>query len=125
MKKINFANNYNGKLLPDFLLTVRLHDGKTRVGQSVEINLRHQPLGIGEVVDVLKFAMFDLPDVIAYMDCGHDAGYLKNMLRRFYKDTTDSTYFDVIAIKWTVRLPNVQRDLFDNAWKKLEENAAA
>ena len=125
MKKINFASNICNKLLSDVFTTVRMNDGKSRVGQSVEISLRHQPLGIGEIMEVIRFAMSDIPDVIAYTDCGHDAGYLKNMLRRFYKDTTDDTVFDIIAIKWTVRIPDVQRDLFTHAWEKIEEKEAA
>lgn len=123
MKKNNFQTNINGKLLCESFITVRLHNSLLVPGMEKEITLRDQPLGIAEVVSITPFLMVDIPDVIAYMDCGHDAAYLKTMLSRFYKGVSNATMFDAIVYKWTRRPVNMAlRDLFENTWERIMED---
>lgn len=119
--KLNFAHNTNGKLLCDYFLTVRLHDGFYKIGHERQICLRNQPLGIAEITTVIQFKLKDLPDIIAFPDCGGNAEFLKKMMYRFYADLHEDSIMDVIAMHWTDRPPQLQESLFKNFWNKLEE----
>lgn len=120
--KTNFADNKHGKLLPDVFITVRPHDGGYRIGQSREICLRHQKLGIGEVMSITSFSLKYLPDAIAFPAIGGNAEKLKKFLYNTYKDIDEETVFDVVVIRWTVRPPRMQEDIFKNFYSQLEEN---
>lgn len=122
MQKTNFNQNINGKLLANTFVTVRLHDGTYSIGEKREILLNHNHLGTGQVMSIRTFELQHLPDIISFVDCGGHNQYLKTMLRRFYSNTEERTPFDVVAIKWIARDPQATQSLFENAWKKLEED---
>lgn len=122
MQKTNFASNQNGKLLCDDFITVRQHDGSYQVGQSREIYLRHQPIGIGEVTEIIRFKMRDLPNIFSFPDSGKDVESLKRFLYKCYSNLHDDSVMDVISIKWTARKMDAQKELFKNFWEKLEED---
>lgn len=123
LPKTNFSNNTTGKLLSDEFLTVRLHDDKYHAGQLREIYLRDQLEGSGKVMSVMQFRLADIPDIIAFMDCGKNSPYLRTLLSRYYRNVTDQTVFDVVVMVWVERIPNKQRDLFTAYWNKLVEQA--
>lgn len=118
----NFSDNRLGKLLPDVLTTVRLHEGKYTPGAITEIQLSTNPIGVGKVMSVIQFKLKDMPDCIAFMDCGGNAEYLKAMLYKFYSNIHEETVFDVVTIKWTVRYALPHQQTFTKYWGRIIRN---
>lgn len=119
MLKTNFVSNRSGKLLANIFITVRMHDGAYHIGQQRQICLNNQALGVADVMEITVFKVRDLPDVIAFADCGGNAEYLKKMLYRFYKGLHQESLVEVVALKWTDRNISVQEDLFKDFWSKI------
>lgn len=86
---INFAENYNGKLLLDVFGTVRPYDIEKHVqGREFNILLKKVAIGTAKLVALRTFEFRNIRDVLSYLDIGQAPYVLAGQLKLFYPDTT-------------------------------------
>jgi uncharacterized protein YqfB (UPF0267 family) len=106
-KKINFLENYNGKMGCHFFTTIRLDEPEYKVGEfyqiwrkeidSFTVDEEGKPLVRnvysfkGRIVEKKTFLMEQLPSITAAQDTGLGLPETKALLRKLYPDADFST----------------------------------
>ena len=101
--KIDFSNNWNGKLNNAHFTTIRHDINKYPVGGIFELWLKDSHLGNVKVISIthIKLSELEKKDVICYQDTGYDGKSTKAMIETMYKKhkITDDTLFAVILLR--------------------------
>lgn len=83
--RLRYTKNHNGKLFLDISGTIRNYcPEKYFVNNELEIDLNGIEIGTAKIVAVRTFEFRLIRDPIAFLDTGHNAVYLCELLRRFY-----------------------------------------
>lgn len=98
---IRFSANWNNKLDCEVFPTFRLPNNKYKIGQRYRVLLRHEELGMAELIKIRKFAVplpgdagnyryiegrkyYYLTDSHALLDTGKPLAYLLTLFKKFY-----------------------------------------
>lgn len=83
---LEFSQNWNNKLDCDAFTTVRQYNiEKQRAGTLFLVVLKKEPVCLAKVIRCMPMRLQDINDALAFVDCGHNAEYLRSVLRTMYK----------------------------------------
>lgn len=107
MDRLNFSNNWNGKLNCNIFSTIRRHNTAIHyAGRIVDIydqsTTPAKYRGKGEYLHVFPFMLHQLKPAMALLDTGYGVEETKNILRTMYKNkcaNVDQELFDYCLIK--------------------------
>lgn len=104
--KINFADNWNGKLTNDYFTTIRRNEINVKEGDIAEICVRSKKMNFDvEVVKIIKTRLDKIPDLLAYLDFGKSKDELIDYLQRAYSENLNKGFMYVYLLK------NVSKEL--------------
>lgn len=109
MEKINFSHNWNNKLKTKVFTTIRLHnERKYIIGNKYLICLKHQPLGVAELIDSKKINISALDNFQAMLDTGYSDYVTREVIKQMYKNKN---------IDWNKQLLDICLFKFDHVEK--------
>ena len=85
MKAISFFYNWNNKLDCKAFTTLRL-SSNYEIGDKLEIILKKEPKGHGEIVDIKKLKLSDINEWVARIDTGYSQKECQDILIKMYKN---------------------------------------
>lgn len=127
MQIISFTTNPNGKLFNDHFGDIRLADAdKYYNGNTLEIRLKNQMLGIAQIMASREFRFNQISDVLSYLNIGKPAAYQADLLKRYYQQeasfTSDARFVHII-LKYTYQNLNAHAAFLQDWWQtKLQQN---
>jgi hypothetical protein len=126
MQQLNFSDLRGGKLFCDQFDDVRLGDREKFIaGNSFEITVKGQVMGIAKILTVYSFPFIKLNDAVSMRTYGKGANYMAAILKRFYdcpkNPIRPDTKMDQIVFQYTYREIENQRILLQDWWKHKEE----
>lgn len=121
MRRVNFSNNWNGKLLSDLFSTIRLYDyDKYPDGELFEIEYKNKIIGTARLEAKKPFSFGALNDMTSLIECGHGKQYLRKLFKQFYGDNLhDDRPMYMLLFKWEKRNIEATRELMDERWQKI------
>jgi hypothetical protein len=111
--RINFNENWNGKLLCNCFTTIRLFDDKYRLGGIYDIALKGKISGPAEIVFLKEINLSQITTAMAYVDIGYSATQAKEMLKQFYQTIPEieNAKFLYIVLKRTTQDVNLSNQI--------------
>jgi len=107
--RINFNENWNGKLLCNCFTTIRLFDVKYEFGGIYEIALKGKVSGPAEIVFLKEINLNQITVAMAYTDIGYSPAQAREMIKLFYPSVPDieNAKFIYIVLKRTTQDVNL------------------
>lgn len=127
MRNLNFAQNYNGKLLLDIFTTIRLSETPNLiVGDELNICLKSKIIGVATVLSLKEIAFGKISENLAWIDSGQPLHYCLKMFANFYSGkmlTTDRPMI-VYTLRFTKKDPKIFEELFKEYWATFTDKYA-
>ena len=115
MQYTNFSQNSNHKLCNFCFSDLRL-DGNFELMQEREIRLRNEAIGIAKVVALRTFNFGHLTDELAYNICGHNAQYLRSILKKMHGNVDPWRMVSWVVFQWLKPDLNAWANVYQDAW---------
>lgn len=110
-KILEFSQNWNGKLYCKHWTTIRLRNNhKYRRGDSYDIYLKDEFLGIAELIGLRYTTRGKLNEFVCYLDTGYDVVSTQNMLGKMYGRDRDKQ-LGFYLFKWVKLEPGCSVDI--------------
>ncbi|WP_316828097.1 hypothetical protein [Pedobacter miscanthi] len=111
--RINFNENWNGKLLCNCFTTIRLFDVKYELGGIYDIALKDKVSGPAEIVFLKEITLNQITVAMAYTDIGYSPTQAREMIKQFYPSVPDieNAKFIYIVLKRTTQDVNLSNQI--------------
>ncbi|MGN7988685.1 hypothetical protein ACTJKC_15155 [Pedobacter sp. 22226] len=111
--RINFNENWNGKLLCNCFTTIRLFDVKYELGGIYDISLKDKVSGPAEIVFLKEINLNQITVAMAYTDIGYSPAQAREMIKQFYPSVPDieNAKFIYIVLKRTTQDVNLSNQI--------------
>ena len=114
LQTINFAENFNGKLLLDVFGTVRPYDQEVHIkGKEFKVLLNKVCIGTATLETFRTFEFREIRDVLSYLDIGQEPYVLAGKIKLWYPEITffgEETMAHLV-FKFTSRVKEATEDL--------------
>lgn len=86
-RKLEFSQNWNGKLFTSNYTTIRLTSPKYQVGRYYDVYMGDQFCHTVKIVDISFFMIGELTEYVSRLDTGFNREDTINILKQFYPET--------------------------------------
>lgn len=119
MEQLKFSYNWNNKLNCHYYTTIRLSSPKYHKEQIIDVQLKGQHLHQGKIIEIRVIGIDQINEFIGGLDTGYGAEETKNILKKMYKQATDSTtLFALMLIRnedwWQAHLRKMEKVVNEN-----------
>ena len=85
-RRIEFSQNWNGKLFTSHYTTLRLASSKYQVGRFYDVYLKKEFLHTVKLIEVSFIMIDELTEVISRLDTGYNKVDTQELLKQFYPE---------------------------------------
>lgn len=120
MPDLHFTENWNGKFLNDCFTDIRLTNTLQR-GEVYDIHIKKQFAGHAKIIALRTLPLKQLTDNHAYIICGKNEAYLREILTRMYGYIDGNIELALPVFQWTQRHLPTHQQLFKEYWEKAQD----